>query len=54
MPQMNKGGKFIYGISVVRPDGGVRFPTQAIQEYRIFDEGKYTFSSGASPQAVSA
>jgi hypothetical protein len=54
MPQMNKDGKFIYGISVVRPDGGVQFPTQAIQEYRISDEGKYTCLPGASPRAASA
>ncbi len=54
MPQMNKGGKFIYGISVVRSDGGVQLPTHAIEEYRIADEGKYTCLPGASPQAVSA
>ena len=33
MPQMNRGGKYIYGISVVHLDGGVQFPTQAVQEY---------------------
>ena len=49
MPQMNKGGKFIYGISVVRPDGGVQFPTQAIKEYRIVDKGKiYLFTGSKS------
>ena len=49
MPQMNKGGKFIYGISVVCSDGGVQFPTQAIKEYRIADEGKiYLFNGSKS------
>ncbi len=28
MPQMNKGGKFIFGQSVIRPDGRVQFPPQ--------------------------
>lgn len=49
MPQMNKGGKFIFGISAVRSDGGVQFPTQAIEEYRIADEGKiYLFTGSKS------
>ena len=49
MPQMNKGGKFIFGISAVRPDGGVRFPAQAVKEYRIADEGKiYLFTGSKS------
>lgn len=49
MPQMNRGGKYIYGISVVHLDGGVQFPTQAVQEYRIADEGKiYLFTGSKS------
>ena len=49
MPQMNKGGKFIFGISTVRSDGGVQLPTQAIEEYRIANEGKiYLFTGSKS------
>ena len=49
MPQMNKGGKFIFEISAVRPDGGVLFPAQAMEEYRIADEGKiYLFTGSKS------
>ena len=49
MPQMNKGGKFIFGKSLIRPDGTVQFPPQAIEEYHIADEGKvYLFTGSKS------
>lgn len=35
MPQMNKGGKFIFGKSIIRSDGRIQLPAQAIQEYNI-------------------
>ena len=35
MPQMDKGGKFIFGQSIIRPDGRVQIPTQAAEEYQI-------------------
>lgn len=38
MPQMNKGGKFIFGKSLVREDGVLQFPDQAIREYNITAE----------------
>lgn len=40
MPQMNKGGKFIFGKSLIRTDGTLRIPPQAMEEYHIADEGK--------------
>ncbi len=49
MPQMNKGGKFIFGESVIGDDGIVRFPTQAAEEYRIASEGNvYLFTGSKS------
>lgn len=49
MPQMNKGGKFIFGASVIRRDGLVRFPPQAAEEYRIASEGRvYLFTGSRS------
>lgn len=33
MPQMNKGGKFIFGKSLIRDNGILQFPKQAIEEY---------------------
>ena len=38
MPQMNKGGKFIFGKSIIRDGGIIRIPEQAIQEYKITSE----------------
>nr|WP_288547538.1 hypothetical protein [uncultured Blautia sp.] len=40
MPQMNKGGKFIFGKSLIHNDGTIQIPAQAIKEYCIVDEGK--------------
>lgn len=49
MPQMNKGGKFIFGKSIVRNDGVLQFPEQAIREYDITAEGKvYLFTGSKS------
>ncbi len=49
MPQMNKGGKYIFGMSVIREDGSIQFPTQAVEEYRIVDDGKvYLFTGSKS------
>ena len=47
MPQMNKGGKFIFGESVIHPDGRVLFPSQAADEYRIASEGKVYLFTGS-------
>ena len=46
---MNKGGKFIFGKSLIREDGSIRFPAQAIDEYHITAEGKvYLFTGSKS------
>lgn len=47
MPQMNKGGKFIFGISMIRADGSVYLPTQAIEEYDILSEGEIILFTGS-------
>lgn len=49
MPQMNKGGKFIYGKSVIREDGELQFPEQAVHEYDIAAERRiYLFTGSKS------
>ena len=49
MPQLNKGGKFVFGASVIRPDGRVLLPPQAVEEYRIASEGNvYLFTGSRS------
>ncbi len=47
MPQMNKGGKFIFGKSLIYPDGAIQIPEQAVNEYRIAEEGKVYLFTGS-------
>ena len=47
MPQVNKGGKFVFGESVICLDGRVRLPPQAVDEYRIASEGKVYLFTGS-------
>ncbi len=47
MPQMNKGGKFIFGKSMIMSDGTVQFPTEAVEEYHIAEEGKVYLFTGS-------
>lgn len=47
MPQMNKGGKFVFGRSVVNENGAVQIPTQAVEEYDIASEGKIYLLTGS-------
>ena len=49
MPQMNRGGKFIFGVSVIGRDGLVQLPPQAVEEYSIAAEGRvYLFTGSRS------
>lgn len=49
MPQMNKGGKFIFGRSLIHGDGSIRLPDQAIEEYGLRAGGKvYLFTGSRS------
>ncbi len=49
MPQMTKGGKFIFGKSRIRDDLTVRIPPQAVAEYDAASEGRiYLFTGSKS------
>lgn len=46
---MNKGGKFVFGQSLISEQGIVRLPPQAVDEYHITSEGKaYLFTGSKS------
>jgi hypothetical protein len=46
---MNKGGKFIFGKSLIRENGELCFPPQAVAEYDITSEGRvYLFTGSKS------
>lgn len=47
MPQMNRGGKFIFGKSLIREDGRVQIPPQAMEEYQITADGKVYLFTGS-------
>ena len=44
---MNKGGKFIFGKSLIREDLTIHFPTQALTEYHATAEGKVYLFTGS-------
>lgn len=49
MPQMTKGGKFVFGKSLIGKEGIIRFPEQAVAEYDIVSEGRiYLFTGSKS------
>lgn len=47
MPQMNKGGKFIFGKSLIREDLTITLPPQALEEYNAASEGKLYLFTGS-------
>ena len=47
MPLINRGGKFVFGISLVSPDLSVCIPPQALQEYAIKLGAKVYLISGS-------
>ncbi|BAK44749.1 hypothetical protein [Eggerthella sp. YY7918] len=49
MPQLNRGGKFIFGKSLIRDDLTVQLPVQAVEEYEIASEDRvYLFTGSKS------
>jgi len=49
MPQISKGGKFVFGKSLIRDGFLIQFPPQAMAEYTIAAEGKiYIFTGSKS------
>ena len=47
MPQMNKGGKFVFGKSLIRDDLTIHLPKQALTEYNVTAEGKVYLFTGS-------
>lgn len=47
MPQVTKGGKYIFGWSKIRNDLSIQLPQMAIDEYNITSEGKVFLISGS-------
>ena len=47
MPQLNKGGKFVFGLSVINPDLTIHIPPQALLEYDALRDGKVIIFTGS-------
>ena len=47
VPQLNPGGKFVFGRSVLQENGSLRLPPQAVEEYRITEEGQVILFTGS-------
>lgn len=52
MPQLNKGGKFVFGLSVIRPDLTIHIPPQALLEYGATRDGKVIIFTGSKITGV--
>lgn len=40
MPQLNKGGKFVFGLSIIYPDLTIHIPPKTLLEYDATRDGK--------------
>lgn len=47
MPQLNKGGKFVFGLSMIHPDLTIHIPPQASLEYHAARDGKVIIFTGS-------
>ena len=47
MPQIRKGGKYVFGWSIIKEDFSIQFPMEAINEYNICSDGKIFLISGS-------
>lgn len=47
MPQLTKGGKFVFGVSIINENLTLQFPMQAISEYSITKEDKIIIFTGS-------
>lgn len=47
MPQLNKGGKFVFGLSFIQPDRTIHIPPQALSEYDATKGGKVIIFTGS-------
>ena len=47
MPQISKGGKYIFGWALIRENGQVIFPVPAVGEYKLHQEQYIYIVSGS-------
>ena len=47
MPQLNKGGKYVFGWSLIRNDGIIQFPQSVLDEYHLTNESRIIIFTGS-------
>ena len=47
MPQISKGGKFVFGWSIINPEGYVKIPEMTFNEYSLSTDKKVILFSGS-------
>ncbi len=47
MPQIVKGGKYIFGLSIIRKNGEIRIPDEALLEYGLVTNERVILISGS-------
>jgi hypothetical protein len=47
MPQIAKGGKYVFGWSIIGKKGCIQIPEKVMHEYQLFKEGKVILISGS-------
>jgi len=47
MPQLVKGGKYVFGWTAVQNDGRIRIPDEAFDEYHFHETGRIILLSGS-------
>lgn len=47
MQQLNKGGKYVFGWSVIGAEGAIHFPTMALSEYNLTSDPEIIIFTGS-------
>ena len=45
MPQLNKGGKYVFGLSIISPENKIKIPDDTLKTYLQDNENKRYYDS---------
>ncbi len=51
MPQLNKGGKYVFGLSAISNRREILFPEETLEQYPVQKEGRIIIFTGAKSRA---
>ena len=47
MPQLNKGGKYVFGLSIISPENKIKIPDDTLKTYLQDNENKIIIFTGS-------